>query len=146
MTLDQLYERAWNEGIEIDEVPMRELRAVSFPEGWIAIDSSKFESMVELKCELAHEIGHVETGSFYNIYSPYCLKSQCEFRANKRAASILMPYDEVVQALRQGYGTVWALADYFDVTEEFAEMALGIYGDRIRGIDQFDRMAAGYWN
>ena len=143
MTLDQLYERAWSDGIEIDEVPMRELRAVSFPEGWIAIDSSKFASVIEFKCELAHEIGHCETGSFYNIYSPYCLKSQCEYQANKRAASILMPYRDVARALSRGYATIAALADYFEVTEEFAEMALSIYNDRIQGIDQFDRSRTG---
>lgn len=143
MTLDQLYERAWSEGIEIDEVPMRELRAMSFPEGWIAMDSSKFASMIEFKCELAHEIGHCETGSFYNIYSPFCLKAQCEHQANKRAAAILMPYREVVEALHLGFVTAWALADYFEVTPEFAEMALGVYSDRIHGIDQFDRLSAG---
>ena len=143
MTLYQLYERAWGEGIEIDEVPMRELRAVSFREGWIAIDSSKFESMVEFKCELAHEIGHCETDSFYNIHSPYCLKSKCEHQANKRAASILMPYKEIVHALHLGYVTVWALADYFDVTPDFTEMVLNIYYDRIHNYDQFDRLTVG---
>lgn len=91
MTLHQLYERAYRQHIEIDEVHMRELRAVSFPEGWIAIDPRKFKSEIEFKCILAHEIGHVETGSFYNIYSPFDLKSKCEHKANKRAAEILMP-------------------------------------------------------
>ena len=58
MTLDQLYEIAASQGIEIDEIEMRALRAVSFPEGWIAVDRRKFESETEYKCVLAHEIGH----------------------------------------------------------------------------------------
>lgn len=127
LTLHQLYERAYQEHIEIDEIHMRELRAVSFPEGWIAIDRRKYRDDVEFKCDLCHEISHIETGAFYNIYSPYDLKEKCEHKANKRAAEILMPLDEVREALRRGYVTTWALAELFEVTQEFAEMAMGMY-------------------
>ena len=137
MTLHQLYERAYIQHIEIDEVHMRELRAVSFPESWIAIDPRKFNDEIEFKCILAHEIGHVETGSFYNIYSPFDLESKCEHKANKRAAEILMPLDEVRRALRRGYRTAWALAGLFEVTVEFAEMAMEMYeGELIKDSEQ----------
>lgn len=131
MTLDQLYARADSDGIEIDDVRMRELRAVSFPEGWIAMDSSKYDSLTEFKCELAHEIGHCETGAFYNIYSPYDLKEKCERKANRRAAEILMPITDVRRALHRGINQPWALAEYFDVTLEFAVMALDIYAEEL---------------
>jgi len=130
MTIEELYARAEAEGIEIDEVPMRELRAVSFPEGWVAIDPRKFETMTELKCELAHEIGHCETGSFYNIYSPFDLKEKCERKACRRAAEILMPLAELRRVIRRSR-EIWALADYFDVTQAFAVMALELYGDEL---------------
>lgn len=133
VTLDQLYDRAYNDGIEVDDVRMQELRAVSFPEGWIAMDSSKYDSLLEFKCDLAHEIGHCETGSFYNIYSPFDLKEKCERKANKRAAEILMPLNEVRHALRRGITSAWALAEYFEVTEDFATMALEIYADDLHG-------------
>jgi len=132
MTLHQLYERAYQEHIEIDEVHMRELKAVSFPEGWIAIDPRRFRNETELKCILAHEIGHIETGSFYNVLTPFEIRERCEHKANKRAVHILTPLDEVRLAFRRGYRTAWALAELFDVTQEFAEMAMGIYqGDLI---------------
>lgn len=38
MTLWELYDLAEKEGIEVDCFPMREVKAVSFPQGWIAID------------------------------------------------------------------------------------------------------------
>lgn len=132
MNLHQLYKRASRQGIEIDEIRMRELEAVSFPEGWIAIDPTRFATSTAFKCALAHEIAHCETGSFYNIYSPYDLKSKCEYKANKRAAEMLMPFREVLDALRAGYRTIWALAGYFDVTEEFAEIAMGFYADLLQ--------------
>lgn len=135
LTLQQLYERAEAQGIEIDDFSMVELRAVSFPEGWIAIDKRKFTSAREFKCVLAHEIGHCETGSFYNVYSSFDLKSKCEFKANKRAVQILMPLHEVRQAIADGYSAPWALAEYFDVTEDFAVMALKIYVDDLQHSD-----------
>lgn len=132
MTLHQLYERAYRQGIEIDEVQMRELVAVSFPEGWIAIDRRKIETLVELKCILAHEIAHIETGSFYNVWSPFDLMEKCERKANRRAVGMLMPLAEVRDALRAGYSSPWALAAVFDVTEDFARLALEVYGDKLQ--------------
>ena len=132
MTLDELYQRAYSEGIEIDDIRMRELEEVCFPEGWIAIDSHKFDTLVELKCTLAHAIGHCETGSFYNIYSPYDIKEKCERKADRRAAEILMPLPDVRRALRRGITEPWMLAELFDVTVTFAETALAIYDEDIR--------------
>lgn len=137
MTLSALYERIIADGISIDDVRTRELKAASFPQGWILYDSTKFTSDRELKCVLAHEYGHCKTGSFYNIYSPYDLKEKCEYKANKYAVNLLMPYKEVWRALHRGCWTIWALADYFDVTEDFAQMALDMYADNLRGMHQF---------
>ena len=137
MTLSALYARIIADGISIDDVQTRELKAASFPQGWILYDSSRFATGAELKCTLAHEYGHCKTGSFYNIYSPYDLKEKCEYKANKYAVYLLMPYDEVWRALHKGLWTAWALADYFDVTQDFVQMALDIYNDRLHGLNQF---------
>ena len=132
MNLNQLYERARNQHIEIDEMHTRELMASSYPEGWVLMDPSKYESRRRYKCDLAHEVAHCETGSFYNDCSPYDIKARCEHKANKRAIQMLMPFSEVMAALRSGHVCTWSLAEYFDVTEDFAAMALNLYADRIR--------------
>ena len=71
MTLNELYIDCECKGIDIDYFPMREAKALSFPEGWIAIDVDKIENSVEEKEIIAQEEAHIETGSFYNIYSPF---------------------------------------------------------------------------
>lgn len=142
VTIHQLYERCRNEGIEIDERHMRELQAVSFPEGWIAIDPRRIHDETELKCILAHEIGHIETGSFYNILTPYELKERCEHKANKRAVQILMPAQDVRRAVRRRYRTPWALAEYFDVTQDFAKMALEMYERELMHDKEQEQLAA----
>lgn len=132
MTLIGLYERANRQGIQIIEVKTREIEAAAFEEGYIFFDPAKFDSDIKLKCALAHELGHYETGAFYNIYSPYDLWEKCERKANKRAAEILMPINQLRRALRQGYQDIWAIAAYFEVTQEFTEMALSIYANELQ--------------
>lgn len=139
ITINQLYERARKHDIQIFETKTRELRAVSFP-GFIFMDCRKFSSMTEYKCILAHEIGHCETGSFYNIYSPFDLRAKCERRADKRAIEILMPYEEVYLALQRGCRNVFSLAKQFEVTEDYARKAIDLYADRLHGYDEFERL------
>ena len=123
MTLDELYDRAQQQGIEIDNFPMREIISVSFPENWIAVDTKKVKTKVEEKAILAHEIGHCETGSFYNIYSPLDIREKHEYRADKRAIQILIPHDDLKSAVRRGITEMWELAEYFDVPYEFMQKA-----------------------
>ena len=132
VSISQLYERAIAQGIEIDEMHTEELKASAYPQGWILIDPSKYDNDRAFKCNLAHEIAHCETGSFYNVHSRFDLRAKCEYKANKRAAQILMPFNEVAQALRDGVDTTWELAEVFEVTEEFAAMAVRMYEDKLQ--------------
>lgn len=127
MTLDELYEIAASRGIEIDDVPMRGLRAASFPEGWIAVDRRKFSSDTEYKCELAHEIGHCETGSFYNLYTTARVKELNEHHANRFAAELLVPFSELRKAFHRGILFARILARMFDVTLDFINMVLELF-------------------
>lgn len=115
MTLDDLYDRAYQEHIEIDDFPMRELTAISFPENWIAIDTKKIKNKKEEKALLAHELGHCETGSFYNIHSSFDLWAKQEYKANKRAFELLIPYHELTAAIQHGITEIWELAEHFGV-------------------------------
>jgi len=123
MTLDELYDRAQQQGIEIDNFAMREIVSVSFPENWIAIDTRKIKTRAEEKVVLAHEIGHCETGSFYNIHSPFDLRERHEYKANKRSYQILIPHAELKAAVKKGLTEIWELAEYFDVPCEYMQKA-----------------------
>ena len=123
MTLDELYDRAQQQGIEIDNFAMREIVSVSFPENWIAIDTRKIKTRAEEKVVLAHEIGHCETGSFYNIHSPFDLRERHEYKANKRSYQIPIPHAELKAAVKKGLTEIWELAEYFDVPCEYMQKA-----------------------
>ena len=127
VTLLDLYNRADAQGIEVDDVPMRSVTSVSFPQGWIALDTAKIQTTAEHKSILAHELGHVETGSFYNIYSSFDLRAKQERRADKAAIKMLVPFKRILSAMRSGCREVWQLAEYFDVTEELINKAITLY-------------------
>lgn len=128
MTTGDLRKLAAARGINIDERPMRALRAISFPQGWIAIDPAKFPTEAAYKCCIAHELGHCLTGSFYKVDSPAADKERCERAANEYAARLLMPAEAVLSAFQDGQGRLSTLAARFDVTADFAAMALDFYG------------------
>lgn len=134
MTLADLYKRAEKKGIEVDEFKLRAGPSEVLSQGWIAIDPRKIESEIKKKEIVAHEIGHIETGSYYSIKSKFELRVKQERRAQKRAIKILIPYEDLRRALRSGICEVWELAEHFDETEDFIREAIELYRDRLRGL------------
>lgn len=129
MNLVELYQDCERKGIEVDYFPMTCGVAVSFPEGFIAIDTDKIKNSIEEKEILAHEESHIETGSFYNFYSPIDIKGKHERRAEINTIKKLVPVDELKEAVSCGFMEIWDLAEYFDVSDEFMTNAVKYYKD-----------------
>lgn len=81
----------------------------------------------EEKTVLFHELGHCETGSFYNQHSPYDVRQKHENRADKWAIKKLVPEDEMDAAVLDGHVEIWDLAELFGVTEDFMRKAVTWY-------------------
>lgn len=94
---------------------------------YIAIDLQAIESHSELNVKASHELGHCQTGSFYNIYSSHDIRERHEYRADKWAIHELTPFEEYQQAIQEGNTEVWQLAERFNVTEDFIRRADYIY-------------------
>ena len=92
----------------------------------VAVTACPLTSAEKAVC-LAHELGHCETGSFYNQYNIYDLWGRHEYRANKWAIKRCIPKHDLMAAVRAGYTEPWELADIFDVTEAFIKKALFFY-------------------
>ena len=127
MSLLQIYQFAEKQGISIDELNMGHSVAISLPQGWIAIDPKRLPTQVEKKECLAHELGHVETGAFYNVDSPCDIRGKHENKANKWAIQHLISESELDEAIANGYTEIWSLAEYFDVTEDFMKKVVCWY-------------------
>lgn len=127
MTLLELYDRAEAQGIEIDDFRMRELVSFALKEGYIVIDYSKVSTLAEEKVILAHELGHFETGTFYNADTNSRDKAWLENKAVKRSISLAVPKEAFFEQIKQGNTDHWTLAEFFDVTYEFMIIVMTYY-------------------
>lgn len=91
------------------------------------IDTSQITSIAEELVTIAHEAGHIFTGSTYKLASPYSVIQKHENTANKWAIKKLLPFDEMKRAMDNGLTTKYELADFFEVTEDFVQMAFDYY-------------------
>lgn len=129
MTLNDVYQDCEEKNIEVDYFPMTKAVALSFPEGLIAVDIDKIETSIKEKETIAHEESHIETGSFYNFYSPLDIKEKHERRAEVHTIKKLVPLDELKEAVEYGFTEMWDLADYFEVSCDFMTKAIEYYKD-----------------
>lgn len=138
--LIELYCEAEKNGVDVDWVPMMECESLSveLSDGSmaIAIDPWKMDTIAKESVCLAHELGHCETGSFYNPYTPFDVVKKHENRADKWAIKKLVPEEEFRDQLESGNREVWCLADHFGVTEDFIKKAVCYYtyGDLNTGL------------
>ena len=93
----------------------------------IAMDPWRLPTVADETVKLAHELGHCETGAFYNRYAARDVRQKHENRANKWAYKKLIPENELKNAVLRGYHDLWELAEYFGVTEAFLRGALDYY-------------------
>ena len=128
MELTKLYAIAEKHGITVDRYDLKENQSVSVNyngQFFVGIDPT-VSGVCEKVC-LAHELGHCESGSFYNIYSPFDIRGKHERRADAWAIKKLVPKTLLESALRQGYTSIYELSEYFGVTGEFMQKAIEYY-------------------
>lgn len=134
MTTDDFYELAKNDDVEVIRTRCSLTGSMSImTDGgvcYIGIDDSQLTGQDE-KIRLAHELGHCETGAFYNRYSKLDLISKKEYKADKWAINMLLPKNDMEVAISNGCVELWQLAEYFDISEEYVKKAMWIYFDKI---------------
>lgn len=123
-------------GISLHELTTESIVSVSVP-GHIAVDTAKCRNTAQLVTCLAHECGHCVTGSFYNVYSPLDIRQKHENTADKWAIEHTITADELDDAIAEGCGEYWQLAERFGVTTEFVRKAVCWYTYGNLAADQF---------
>lgn len=93
-----------------------------------AITLRKGLSSSQEKCVLAEELGHY----YYDaVYSPHCknlqLISKQEYKANKWAYNVLIPFEDLKSAIKIGIDNLHVLSDYFEVSPQFMKQCVQCY-------------------
>ena len=126
MNLLELYDIAAENGVDVDHLKLKTMKAFSVP-GNIVIDLSQLPTLAELKVCLSHELGHELRSAFYNIRNTLETRERQEERANRWAVENLIPVEDLKAAVESGCKTTYELAEYFDVTEDFIREACRIH-------------------
>ena len=136
-----LYRYAEQQDIDVDWVSMALATSLSVPlpgnRYAIAINPWKMDSLAMETVCLAHELGHCETGSFYNQYAVCDIRKKHENRADRWAIRRLVPRAEYESALAEGCTELSELADRFGVTPEFMRKAVCLYTYGNLAADQY---------
>jgi len=130
VTLGEIYRLADARGYNIWYFPFRVIRSMSTPQGDIAMNTDKLEDEAGELCDLAHEIGHIETGSFYPLNADGAVVRKAEAVADRCAVRMLIEKDRLDRFARNGYVTPWQVAEQFGVTVDLAEKAIRYYASR----------------
>ena len=93
----------------------------------VFLDFGSIHSTAEELVLVAHEGGHICTGTTHTVYSPYDLIERHENRADRWAIQHLIPKDMLEAAVASGFTQPWELAEYFGVTEDFIRKAVCYY-------------------
>ncbi len=131
MELLDLYNLAEQKNIEVIETSLPNTGSLSVMSDngncYIGIDQYMMDNEVLERVHLAHELGHCETGSFYNIHATIDYRQRHENRADKWAVQQLVPADALKEAFENGYTELWELAEHFGITEEYIRKAVCLY-------------------
>ena len=122
----ELYECAEQLGVEIFTGNIPNTVSFSIP-GYVALDYRLYEDSAEERCAAAHELGHNARDAFYTRNDPSYIKRRCENKANKWAIKKLVPKDELEYLVSRGIIEPWEIAEHFNITPEFAYMAMWYY-------------------
>ena len=86
---------------------------------------------------LAHEIGHCMTDSFYYSDTPYTERCKQEARADHWSYEYVIPFSELCTAVEKGNRELWALSEYFHVSEDFVKSAIDYYAQHNKVVPQY---------
>lgn len=133
METSKLYDMAEQSGIAVSFLPLCENAAFSVEldgKSYIAINKHLLGSQGLERVALAHELGHLKTGSLFKVGAAPALISATEKRADGWAITALIPRHALVEAMERGDEDIESLADRFCVTEEFMSKALKYYSEK----------------
>ena len=131
MDIPKLYALAEQENIAVWAFPLPNTGSMSVMDEqgrcFIGMDAGVLDGAAQERVHLGHELGHCVTGSFYNRYAAVDGRQRHETQANKWAVQVLIPVDDLDQAVAEGCTEIWELADRFGVTEDFVRKAVCYY-------------------
>ncbi len=132
-TLSDLYKLAEEDGIKVMSFNLPKNKAVTVNIGddcYIGVDPAVFGRECEERVVLAHEMGHIATGGFYDTDCSDLQRKKIEQKAEKWAIQFLVPIKLLKEAIKNGVYTTNDLAEHFSVPVSYMEKVLKYYSEK----------------
>ncbi len=133
MELNELYKIAEEKGIKVMDFPLSQNRAVTISTNggcYVGVDPAVFGRQWEEKLVIAHEMGHIATGSFYHSDDDITTRRKYEARVHRWVINRLVPEQELKKAVKNGCTDICALAENFGLPESFMAEVLKYYSEK----------------
>ena len=130
-TLERLYEKAKENGIEVSHFPLPQtISCAAYIDGkyYIGIDKRRLATSYEEAECLAHEIGHCHTDTLYAVGENN--RNRAERKAEEWAIKHLISPERFRKALKNGCREIWEFAEEFGTSYTFAEKTVRYYLSR----------------
>ena len=128
MTYEELLKEADSMGLIVKEKPLQSGDGRIF-NNKIAIRKD-IPTQVEKACVLAEELGHYLT-TYGNILDQSSVANQKqEYRARLYGYNLKIGLTGIIRAYEHGCRTLYEMAEYLDVTEEYLQSAIDCYCSR----------------
>lgn len=75
----------------------------------------------------SHEWAHIVSDATYGVNAPPDVVAKAETRATRTQIERVLPYREMLQAMKAGDTTAFALAEHFGITEDLVHKAYDYY-------------------
>ena len=140
MNLEELYHGADEDGIPILflKIPENGSMCIQTEKNcYIGMDYGLLKNEADKLVHLAHELGHCKTGAFYNRWAARDIRQKHEHKADKWAIEHTITADELDDAIADGCGEYWQLAERFGVTVEFIKKTVCWYTYGNLAIDKY---------
>lgn len=94
----------------------------------IALNYHELGTSIEEKETLAEELGHYYYDATYPLdCTDSVLISKQEYRAKKWSYNVLIPFEDLKLAIKNGINNLYSLAEYFEVTVQYMKNAIQFY-------------------
>lgn len=130
---EEVYSALNKRGIDIFTCPLHGRKSICSADGYLGINPNLFEDEADRYTDAIHNEGHFTAGAFYYAESPFQIRAQAEYRADKAATLRHIPLAQLKAYMAQGL-SVYEIAACFNVTPEFLWRAYTIYRDHL-GVD-----------
>ena len=125
---EELLEIAKNEGITVVDYELDDETIGLYCDGYVLIN--KNADAVERYCTLAEELGHHYTATDNIVETDTIEKCKQEHLGRRWGFEALLPINDILDVIIDGYDCIYLAAEQLDVTPEYLQEALVYYSQK----------------